>query len=179
MKDPGKVDILGRVALIVMICSSAALISHQVLRPYLETRRNSGYYREAVEILSLADGGIDRLDMEIRVIEEGIGELETLLPRDINVDAFLEELSDLAEATGVHIERLTPSQVTEYDFFRELVLDVYVTGTFPAVHEFIVSLERGKQLSRINQITIADDGSRNRCTVRMGLALYFALKGRA
>jgi Tfp pilus assembly protein PilO len=178
MNDPKRVDILGHIALVLLISASAALISHQILRPFLATRRNSGSFREAVQILSLADGGLDRLDMEVRGIEEGIDEIGLLLPRNINVDAFLEELSDLAEAAGVRIERITPSHATGHDLFRELVLEVNLTGPFPAIDEFIVNLERVEQLSRINQLTIAGDGSFRRCTARMNLALYFVPGGR-
>ena len=174
MNDPKRVDILGHVAMLLLVSASAALISHHILRPFLATRRDTGSFREAVEILSLADGGLSRLNMEIRVVEEEIDEVRILLPQNINVDAFLKELSDLAEAAGVRIERLIPSQVTQHILFRELVLDVNVTGPFPAIDEFIANLERTKQLSRINQLTIADDGSHLSCTARMSVALYFA-----
>jgi Tfp pilus assembly protein PilO len=178
MNDPKRVDILGHIAMLLLVSASAALLTHYIVRPYLATTRDARSFREAVEILSLADGGLDRLNMQLRVIEEGIDEIEVLLPREINVDAFLKELGDLAETAGVRIERLTPAQVTDHDLFRELVLDVHITGSFPAIDEFIVSLEAGKQLSRVSQITISDDGSLERCSARMSLGLYFAPGGR-
>jgi Tfp pilus assembly protein PilO len=176
MAGPKKVDIIGHLLLVLLIAAFAALTTRNVIHPFLEARENVGDFREAVGILSEADGSLDRLDAEIREVAANIAASEASLPRDLNLDAFLEQLGDLAEGTGVRVEQLLPSQMKVHRLFRELVLDVDVSGPFPAINEFLASVEHGDHLSRVSQLTVVGGRGRDLCTAHLRLALYFALE---
>ena len=176
MIEPGRVDRFGRIAAAVLLVAFSALVAHQAIRPLVGTRRSLGAFQEAVTILADAEGSVDRLDEEIRVVADDIMRSRSMLPPDLNLDAFLEHVGEVAATTGTRIVTLTPHTEAEHRLFRELLLDVRVTGSYPAIHDFVGRLEQGPQLSRVEQLNVSvargpgDDG----LAAHVRLALYFA-----
>ena len=80
MKDPKIVDRFGRLAAALLVVVFALLVSEQLIRPFLDARRNLSALREAVEILASAENDVDRLDIEIRQVAAEIQRSEAELP---------------------------------------------------------------------------------------------------
>ncbi|MBN1826701.1 MAG: type 4a pilus biogenesis protein PilO [Candidatus Eisenbacteria bacterium] len=173
-KDPKQVDLFGGLLAAAMIAGAAFLFSVRAVKPYIQTRAELGSFEEAVQILSDAEGSVDRLDAEIRRVGAEIAASEALLPRDLNLDSFLEQLGDLAASTGTRIEKLTPFGVEEYRLYRALPLEVTVSGSFLAIYEFLDRVENGARLSRIEELKMRGRRSEGECEAEMRLALYFA-----
>jgi Tfp pilus assembly protein PilO len=173
MIDAGRVDRFGRIAAAVLVVGFSALVAHQAIRPLVGARRNLGAFREAISILADAEGSVDRLDAEIRAVADDIMLSRSMLPPDLNLDAFLEHVGEVAESTGTRIVNLTPHTDAEHRLFRELMLDVRVTGSYEAIRDFVAQLENGRQLSRVENLQVtrsAADG----LSASVKLALYFA-----
>jgi len=125
--DAKQVDLAGGLLAAAMIAGLAFLLSVRAVKPYVTARSELGSFEEAVQILSDAEGSVDRLDAEIRRVAAQIAASEALLPQSLNLDSFLEQLGDLAASTGTRIEKLTPFQVEQYRLYRSLPLEVSVS----------------------------------------------------
>jgi len=65
--------------------------------------------------------------------------------------------------------------VDNHRLCRELPLDVLISGSFPEIYNFVVRLENGNRLARIEKLTVQRKEAQNVCEARMQLALFFAL----
>ncbi len=149
MMSPKKVDTFGRATALVLILGFLGLAYQQTIRPLLAARKDLGAFREAVQILSDAEGNVDRLNWEIDLVARQIEDSEPLLPQEIDLDAFLEQLGDLAATTDVRVEKFTPNTLVEQRLYRELPLDVSLSGPFMSIYNFLSQLERGSRLTRV------------------------------
>jgi Tfp pilus assembly protein PilO len=174
MSDRSKIDVAGHLALVVIVAAFGMVTSRYVLQPYLASQKNIDNFREAVRILSEADGSLEGLDEEIARVRSEISASEAMLPAEINLDTFLEEIGDLATSRGIRVEHLAPSQIRQHKLFRELVIQVHVKGSFNSIMEFMDKLESGGRLSRISNLAITANRDSPGCSAKLSLALYFA-----
>ena len=65
MNNPRRVDLYGRITVVVLTMAFTGLIFQQAIRPLLSAKQNMDAFREAVEILTDAEGSVERLDSEI------------------------------------------------------------------------------------------------------------------
>jgi Tfp pilus assembly protein PilO len=172
MIDPDRIDTLGHVAILVLLSASAALIAQKAVRPMVATAKEISCFRDGVETLARADADLEHLNDEIKGVSEALAATDAMLPETVDLD--LEGIGDLAQRTGVHIERLIPSKISEHSLFRELVLELDVSGPFTAIDDFLRSVERAPQLSRVDHLRIARDGPGGGCSAKLSLALYYA-----
>jgi Tfp pilus assembly protein PilO len=174
MNDPERIDIIGHLALILLVAIFGAVTSTQVIQPFMASQKHVKDFREAVSILSEADGSLDELDEEIYRVASAIATSESLLPAEINLDLFLDQVGDLAAHRGVRVEHLAPSQIRQHRLFRELIIEIHVKGPFYSITQFIETLEYGDRLARINNLVMVPVSDSGLCSARISLALYFA-----
>lgn len=172
--DPKKIDLGGQIALAVMAVAFVAIISRQVLHPFIEARRHLGDFREAVDLMSQGEEGIDRLDRQVREVRQQIADSEARLPGAPNLEFFLGQVADMARHTHVNLEDLKPQGVQEHKLFRELAIDVRVSGSFPAVYAFLNQVEEAEQLSRVRQLRLIGDAAGAPIAAEIRLSLFFA-----
>jgi Tfp pilus assembly protein PilO len=172
--EPKRIDLLGRVALAVMVVAFVAIITRQVLHPFLEARRHLGDFREAVELMSQGEEGIERLDRQVREVRRQISESEARLPGAPNLEVFLGQVAEMARQTHVNLEDLKPQGVREHRLFRELEIDVRVSGSFPAIYAFLNQVEEAEQLSRVEQLRVVGDAVGQPVAAELRLSLFFA-----
>ena len=175
MIHPKRVEAAGRVAAFLILVGFAVLASHGALRPFLEAREEVDGFREAVRILSDAEGSVEKLDEEIRLVAAQIAETETLLPKNENMDAFLERLDQVAAETGVRIERFLPRETVSLKLCRALPVELHLAGSFPSIYDFLLRLEEGDRLSRVSYLKISRSEAGGPCQADVSLALYTAL----
>lgn len=174
LRDARQIETLGRLALMALLLCFVGLVSRQVVRPLLVARHDLSAFRNAVEILSRAQGNLDRIDEEIRQASEEIAAGEALLPRVLNLDDFLLRTEGSARASGVRIESIAPREVIERRHYRELDVDLRASGSGLALYAFLGRLERSDQLSRVKELRIVRDPLDARCAMELRLALYFS-----
>ncbi|MFH1843026.1 MAG: type 4a pilus biogenesis protein PilO [bacterium] len=174
MNDPQKIDKLGRMAVLVLIVGFVGLAYHQTIQPLLAARKNLGAFTEAIQILSDAEGSVERLQWEVQVVSRQISQSEALLPKDIDLDAFLEQLGDLATTTQVRVERFQPFPPVPQRLYRELPLEVNLSGSFMSIYNFLFQLELGSRLCRIEKLGIVWNDSQQQCDATVRLTLYYA-----
>jgi Tfp pilus assembly protein PilO len=175
MRDARQIDALGRVALMTLLLLFIGLVSRQVVRPLLIARHDLDAFRDAVQILSRAQGNLDRIDQEIQQAAAEIAAGEARLPPVLNLDEFLLRTEGSARTTGIRVEAITPREVIEHHHYRELDIDLRVTGSGMALCAFLGRLERSDQLSRVKELRIVGDPLEARCAMELRLALYFSL----
>ena len=174
MTDPHKVDLLGRGALALCVAAFVLLIVHQGVRPLLQARRNLGSFRQAAEILTDAQGTLDRLEEEIGGISQQIAAGEAQLPAEPDLEGFLDRLQSAAEQHRVRVEKLTPSEITPHGLYRQQDIAVRVSGPFPQLRDLLGALEEADQLSRVEELRISSAEPGRPCAAELRLALYCA-----
>jgi Tfp pilus assembly protein PilO len=174
VKDPGKVERLGRVALGTVLAAFLAVAYLQGIRPLMAAQRNLDSFRKAVRILTEAQGSAQRLDAQVRSLTEEVARTEALLPRSLNLDAFLEQMDHLAKRSGVRLVSLAPDQTAEHDLYRETFVEAQVQGPYASVYAFLVSLEEGSRLLSLTQLQMSRAPEQGFCVARFRMALYFA-----
>jgi len=174
LRDARQIDALGRLALMALLLLFVGLVSRQVVRPLLAARHDLHTFRNAVQILSRAQGNLDRIDQEIQQATDEIAAGEARLPPVLNLDDFLLRTEGSARATGTRIETIAPREVIERRQYRELDVDLRVTGSGTALYAFLTRVERSEQLSRVKELRIIGDPIEPRCAMELRLALYFS-----
>jgi Tfp pilus assembly protein PilO len=174
LRDARQIETLGRLGLVVLILTFTALVSRQVVRPLLVARHDRDAFHSAAQILSRAEGNLNRVDDEIRQATEEIAAGEALLPRALDLDDFVVRTASLARATGVRLESITPQEVVEHRHYRERGIDLRVTGSCAALYAFLQRLEQGDQLSRVKQLRMVSATTDAQCALELQLALYFS-----
>jgi len=172
--EPTRVDRIGSIAAGALIVGFAALVTHQAIRPLAATRADLASFRQAITILAEAEVSVDRLDEEIRTVAEDLERSRAVLPGNRNLDAFLEQVDEIARSTGTRVVTLTPSAEAEHRLFRELMLEVRVTGSYRSIRDFLSRLENGEQLSRVEQLQLVTGVDEDPIAANVRLALYFA-----
>lgn len=173
IRDPERIDTIGRLTVTVLVASFAILVFHQAIRPLMAARRDLNGFRDAVEILADAEGSVDRLDREIQTVSAQIAESRALLPKTVNLDGFLEYLGELTEMTDTRIGKLAPKEAIEHRLYMELPLEVQVSGSFLAVYDLLVELEHGTRLCRVDRLLVDSDGDGG-CRAELKISLFFA-----
>ena len=104
MMNPKKVDTFGRVTALVLIVGFLGLAYQQTIRPLLAARKDLGAFKEAVQILSDAEGNVDRLNWEIDLVGAKIYNGSFTYYNENNRDTFLFKgislNSDVLQASG-------------------------------------------------------------------------------
>ncbi|MFH1142918.1 MAG: type 4a pilus biogenesis protein PilO [Candidatus Eisenbacteria bacterium] len=175
---PKQVDIIGRWAFTLCVAAFILLLVQRGVRPFLRARADLGSFREAARILTDAQGTLNQLHGDVSRLSQEIRASEARLPRDADLDRFLERLEVSARETRVHVELLTPQEISDHGLFREQQVDVRVTGSFPHIYRLLDRLEESDQLSRVEQLRIAGGESGGPCAADVRLALYCAPQGR-
>jgi Tfp pilus assembly protein PilO len=172
MTDPRKIDVLGRLATLLFLAAFVLLLVHQGIRPLLQARRNLGSFRQAAEILTDAQGMLDRLDREVETISAQIEAGQAQLPPEPDLEGFLDRLESAAEANRVRIERLTPGALEAEPLFRQQNVEVRLSGAFLEIQDLLAALEDAEQLSRIEELRITSAEPGGPCAAELRLALY-------
>ncbi len=175
---PRTIELVGRVTLSVMVVAFVAFVSRQVIHPLLEARRHMGDFREAVDLLSQGEEGIDRLDRQVREVRRQIAVSEGRLPGAPNLEVFLGQVADMARQSRVSLEDLKPQGVRQHKLFREMNIDVRVAGSFPAIYSFLNRVEEAEQLSRVQQLRLVGGAAGEPIAAEMRLSLFFAAADR-
>lgn len=173
IRDPERVDTIGRMTVILLVAAFAALVFQQAVRPLMAARRDLGAFRDAVEILADAEGSVDRLDREIRAVESEVAASRAMLPRTVNLDGFLDYVGKAAGKTDTRIERLTPKEPVGHKLYMELPVEVRITGPFLSVYDLLIELEHGSRLCRVDRMKLESDHE-GKCRAEMTLSLFFA-----
>jgi hypothetical protein len=173
-RDARQIDALGRLALMAIGLLFVALVSRQVVRPLFLARQDLRAFGSAVAILSRAEGRLDLLDEEIRRAGAEIDAGEAALPRTLNLDDFLVQTEGDARACGTRIEAVTPHEVVTHPLYRELGVDLRVTGSCVGLYQFLVRLERGGQLTRVRELHMVGADADGRSALELSLSLYFS-----
>jgi hypothetical protein len=171
---PKRIELVGRIAISAMVVAFVAIVSRQVLQPLLEARRHMGDFRDAVGLLSQGEEGIERLDRQVRDVRRQISESEARLPGAPNLEVFLGQVAEMARQSRVSLEDLKPQNVQQHKLFRELDIDVRVTGSFPAIYAFLNRVEEAEQLSRVQQLRLVGGAENEPIAAEMRLSLFFA-----
>jgi Tfp pilus assembly protein PilO len=174
VKDPKKVERLGRVALGTLLAAFLTAAWLQGVRPLMAAQRNLSSFRKAVQILTEAQGSAERLDAQVRRLNEEVARTEALLPRALNLDEFLEQVDGLAKRSGVRLISLTPDGTAEQELYREMFLEAQIQGPYAAVYGFLVTLEQGSRLLSLTDLQMSREPERGSCVARLRIALYFA-----
>jgi len=172
--DPRRLDTFGRIAIAVVVTGFALVIIHHAVRPIYAARGDLSAFQEAVQILSDAEGNLDRLDAEIGRISHDVEKSHALLPRNVNLDLFLEWLGDIAAQTGVRVERLSPGEPELQPLYRRLTVTARIVGRFDGIYDFLIALEQADQLSRVEQLSIVGSPEQAYSAADLTIALYFA-----
>jgi Tfp pilus assembly protein PilO len=171
---PNRINLIGRIGVSIMLVAFVAIVSRQVIHPLLEARRHMGDFREAVDLLSQGEEGIERLDRQVREVRQQITESEARLPGAPNLEVFLGQVAEMARQSRVSLEDLKPQGVREHKLFRELDIDVRVAGSFPAIYAFLNRVEEAEQLSRVQQLRLVGGAEGEPIAAEMRLSLFFA-----
>ncbi len=178
VKDPKRVDILGRYAIAVLAIGFTLLVSHHVVKPLLADMRNLRAVNEALEVLSSGEEDLQTLDTQVALAADQIAESGARLPTTLNLDAFLGRLGDIGKQTQVRVENVTPRAMVEHPLYREMRLDIRLHGSFVALYDFLREIEESGQLARVEELKIVGSAGQGRCSADLQLALYFAPEGR-
>jgi len=174
MTDPRKVEIAARLAQLGVLAAFSALMTARVVLPALALHREEAKLREALGVLKQANGDLKLLDEKLRRMRAQLKASEEMLPKEIDLDQFLDEVGEIAERKRVSVERLAPVSIGSHTLFRELVLDIQMEGRFLRLCEVMALLEGGKRLARINSLTLTPSREGRSCSATFRLALYFA-----
>ncbi len=172
--EPGKIDVAGRITLVTILAVFGAFLTHKTVMPYLEAKKELNALEDAVSILSDAEGSVTHLNTEIQFVIDEIAKSEALIPTELNLDTFLDQIDGLARKSGARIEELTPHVVREHRLCRELPLEVQISGSFPSLYSFLIELEYGDRLARVEQFEIKKNPGDGSCRAEMQVALYFS-----
>ena len=94
------------------------------------------------------------------------------VPDAPEAEAWLEQVSDIANAHQLIMKSVTTSGSKELGEYGIMPIDLSVAGSFESVYAFIQSLEQMNRLSRIERMTIHREGV-NRLDVRFVIHLIF------
>ena len=119
----------------------------------------------------------DISDSEVEYLA-GIGTLETLIPAEPLLDQFIEEINELAIATGVELSTLAPSVpslVQESADLRQITVVTNLEGTFFDVMGFLFGLTEMDRLVRVDGVTLSsvtDEAGNTVLTVTLEMNLF-------
>lgn len=172
--DPRRLDTFGRIAIALVVTGFTLMIIHLAVRPIYAARGDLSAFQEAVQILSDAEGNLDKLDAEIGRISQDVEKSHAQLPRSVNLDVFLEWVGEIAAQTGVRVERLSPGEPEHQALYRRLHITARIVGRFEGIYDFLIALEQADQLSRVEQLSIVGAPEQIYSAADLTIALYFA-----
>jgi Tfp pilus assembly protein PilO len=173
MIAPSTIDHIGRATLVIVLGAFLVVISHRAVRPLLGAQERVRSLTEAVNILASTEAGIEELSAEIEAVSNELAATKAMLPPTAKLDAFLEQLNQLAAESGVTIEQLRPGDVSSHPLYRDLTIDIRVSGSFADVYALLRRLETGDRLVRIDRLQITGAGRDDACVGQLSIALYF------
>ncbi len=174
MPDQKRIALIAKGLLALLIVVFSVLSSRTAIDPLIKATRERIEYGEAVGYLADAETRMQEIRDERAEAAHAVKETEQRLPGEVNLDAFLGEVGEIAARTGTHIERLRPGEHASRPLFRQLAMDVRVTGPFLSIYEFICELERSQHLTRIQNVTLLGDRMGGECAADMRVALIYA-----
>ncbi|MBN1586003.1 MAG: type 4a pilus biogenesis protein PilO [Candidatus Omnitrophica bacterium] len=189
--DRKKIEVLALAGLLVLI--ACVLVFQVVIAPRRAAQRAAAAYagagvtvtsslsslRSQVQAARAQVSQITRLESEVSSMEAVLKELEARLMDPNEIPVFLDQLSGLAEQSGVEIVRVQPVSETpsgpeeEAPVYRQFPVAVEALGSFEGLTQFVSRLETQQRIMRVTNLRIqgADD-TPTKHRVRMVVSAY-------
>lgn len=138
--------------------------------------------RTRLERLALVTTKIDNLGLAIEEGRESIAMIEAKLPSEQDVEGILDEIWQITASNDLTVKKVRTKASKPASLYRELPLEMVVTGRFDGFYEFLLELENLPRITRIHEIRLqrTKETSRLQTNVPVGamraeftLSIYF------
>lgn len=101
----------------------------------------------------------DRLDRQIRQLDERVKEYQKVFPPETDLSQLLEYLSGQARASNVSLVGVEPKkgEAVSRGVFREVLLTVQVRGGYHSLGLFLNRLETGERMMAVDHFELSAD----------------------
>jgi Tfp pilus assembly protein PilO len=168
------VDRVGVSALLGVAILVAAWMYTSAWRPIRASAAEAAQLRQAVGILSNAEGGLEGLRDEVREVSSAAHTTDALLPEAVELERFLAKVEEIASRSKVRIDALTPEGAETHPLYHAQHVRLRAIGEFPSLYAFIVALEGSPPLARIDDLTLLSNEPSAACVAELHLVLFSA-----
>lgn len=105
---------------------------------------------------------------ELQEVRQRIASFEGRLPTEKEIPKLLNQFQQIAEQSPVKYRSITAEPIQEQELFIRIPFKVQVDGTYPAIGEFLRSLEFGDRFIKVENVEIGpeeEDGSEANFTI--------------
>ena len=108
--------------------------------------------RTRLERLAQVTTKIDDLGLAIEEGRESIAMIEAKLPSEQDVEGILDEIWQITASNDLTVKKVRTKASKPASLYRELPLEMVVTGQFDGFYEFLLELENLPRITRIHEI---------------------------
>lgn len=171
MTDPRLVHRLGAAITLVVTALAATLLVLRGILPLHEASHEIVSLEQARRILADAGSPVEALEASVADERLVLAALETGLPVDVDLDAFLASVEAEASASGVRVRRLSPGRPVAHPRFREQEVMLELSGPFPRIYDTVRELERTAPHARVRTLRVVGGPPRAECDAVIRLVL--------
>ncbi len=118
--------------------------------------------RTRLERLAQVTTKIDDLGLAIEEGRESIAMIEAKLPSEQDVEGILDEIWQITASNDLTVKKVRTRASKPASLYRELPLEMVVTGQFDGFYEFLLELENLPRITRIHEMQIDRTKSNSR-----------------
>lgn len=115
----------------------------------------------------------DKLEAELAELEDRLDLLRRRVPAEPQETEFLEQINEVARASGFHISDFRRGNLVATSSISELELQVAGTGSFPAICRFFDGLKALPRAFSIRRVAITSNGGPEAYPVTMAMTVYY------
>lgn len=129
--------------------------------------------------VTIAEKNIGSKDMLRKQIESGrenIARYEKKLPREESTPKLLQDLSDMANASGVKILEITPAKADKEDVagqvYRERSILINARSGYHELGKFLSDMENAERFTKVTDINIKSSATQKRHDIELLVMTY-------
>lgn len=144
------------VLLITINCVFVLLFYFGIIVPQqekiAEAVAQNGIESQRVKTVEAFAASKPNLDQYLTELDSKLIQINSMLPNDPEMSEFLRQAEQYARETGVVLSQLHTGQIAAKNGYREIPLDIAVTGSYLQTVNFIKKLEEGSRFSVVRNI---------------------------
>ncbi len=109
-------------------------------------------------------------DWYLQELKSKVARVDAKLPNQPEIGEFLKETEQLARQSGINVAGIQPLATRNKDGYREILIELKVSGTYLNLLEFMKQLEDGRRFNSVVNIHI--QAKHEKLDMKIQLAIY-------
>ena len=152
-----QIDLLSLAAICIILTSAYFIIFHKGFTRYFYLKTQEKILRESLKSRPTVDRTLASIQKDIQTVETKLDEFNQRLPREINIDEILKQITHASSRAGIDLKLIEPLQIKEGGIYNRFPIKLNFKSTFENCFLFFRQIENLQRILQLESLLMKED----------------------